>query len=354
MKHLVREAGSRSTLRAAYAAFLVALLAPGAVTASCFLGELGFDASAASEWLAAASRASDDPRVEAEMTKGIDLLRNPCETAAAAAAFRRADKLIDGGCAGCRLGEAIAMAQLGALNAAIGATRAAISQLDGDPLLGRAQGQLATLFLHRTPPAEAEAEVALIAAVEAGDGYQATALARLAAVRLQRQHYAEAVETARRALAADPDGAAGRAGRSTICRAKRAGYSDAPAEPRPQAPGRGADARRFDEPLRIAEGAIGRPTEIYAPSPRLPQLACRARLEGVVLVDAVIDEEGCVTEERVVRDLPMGLGQVAVKAVQGWVFKPAIRNGKRVKSIYPVSVDFRMTPEMASCTTVMY
>jgi TonB family protein len=354
-------AGTRTSAGAAGAAILrrclragmgllPALLAAGSTAAStqpssapfCILGGLAYDGSEANELLAAAARASGDAgNVAAEMTRGVDFLRH-CNPLAAAAAFRHSNELSGGGCGACRLGEALAIGQTGALEPALAATRAAIDRLGGDPLLGRAWGQLADLLLlQQTPVAESEAESALQAAAEAGGSFRATALARLAAVRLRRQHYPEAIEAARRAVAADPNGPAGGAARSTICLARRAGYTDRLVAGRTQDHGRSAGSPERKEPYRTEEG-IQRPTGIYTPAPRYTEMARKARLQGIVVLEVVIDEVGCVAEEKVLKGQPMGLDQAAVTAIRGWVYEPATREGNPVKSISTLTVNFQI------------
>jgi TonB family protein len=351
----------RRRLRAGFA-LLPALLAAGRATASvqpssapyCILGGLAYDGSEAGDLLASAARASGDAsNVAAEMTRGIDLLRR-CNPPAAAAAFRQADELSGGGCGACRLGEALAIGQTGALEPALAATRAAIDRLGGDPLLGRAWGQLANLLLlQQTPAAESEAESALQAAADAGGSFQATALSRLAAVRLHRQHYPEAIETARRAIAADPKGQAGGAAHSTICLARRAGYTDRPAAGRSQDRGRSAASPERDEPYRLEEG-IQRPTGIYTPAPRYTETARKARVQGIVVLEVVIDEVGCVAEEKVLKGQPMGLDQAAVTAIRGWAYEPATREGRPVRSVSTLTVNFQIDgskPEAPAAVT---
>jgi TonB family protein len=335
------------------AAMLQAVLAAAPVGASippaaplCVSGGLPFNGSETGEWLEAAGRSGGDTAgVVAEVARGSELLRH-CNPPAGAAAFRQADELAGGGCGGCLLGAAFALAQLGALDLAVETNRAAIAKLGGDPLLGRAWGQLGTLLLlQRTPAAEAEAGDALAAAVEAGGSYRAMALSRLAALDLDRQHYAEAVASARRAIEADPQGEAGGAGRSVLCRARRAGYTDEAPERRAPAPATrqqpSAAAPERAEPRRIGDG-VKPPSKIYGPAPQYTEVAREARLQGVVIVEAVIDAHGCIADEKVLKGLPMGLDQAALAAMQGWVFEPATRKGKPVDVYYTLSVNFKL------------
>src|SRR5688572_18077025 len=79
-------------------------------------------------------------------------------------------------------------------------------------------------------------------------------------------------------------------------------------------------------PYRVG-GDVTRPEKISGLTPAYTAEARRARLSGVVIVEAVIDEQGNVTETRVLKGLPMGLAEAAVEAVRAWKFKPATLDG---------------------------
>jgi protein TonB len=61
-----------------------------------------------------------------------------------------------------------------------------------------------------------------------------------------------------------------------------------------------------------------------------------------VIVEAVIDEQGRVTDVRILRGLPMGLDREAVAAVRQWRFTPATLQGKPVKVYFSLTVNFRI------------
>lgn len=80
-------------------------------------------------------------------------------------------------------------------------------------------------------------------------------------------------------------------------------------------------------------GNVQPPVKLRAPRPEYTELARQARIQGVVVVQAIIDEEGWVTKVKVSKGLPMGLTEEALKAVCRWRFEPATIDGE------PVSVD---------------
>jgi len=96
-----------------------------------------------------------------------------------------------------------------------------------------------------------------------------------------------------------------------------------------------------DLPIRLSVG-MTRPEPIRKVEPRYTQAAQRAGLQGSVMVEAVIDEQGRVTDVRVLHGLPLGLDRNAVEAIQQWRFKPALRGDKPVKVYFTLTVIFSL------------
>jgi protein TonB len=95
-------------------------------------------------------------------------------------------------------------------------------------------------------------------------------------------------------------------------------------------------------PLRVG-GEVLPPVKRHAPPPDYTEIARRARIQGVVQLEAVIDATGAVTRVRVIKGLPMGLDQAAVDAVREWRFTPATFRGKPVAVLYHLTINFRLT-----------
>jgi protein TonB len=95
------------------------------------------------------------------------------------------------------------------------------------------------------------------------------------------------------------------------------------------------------EPIRVF-GSVTRPVLDYGPQPRYTEMARKAGVQGTVIVEAIIDEQGRVTNVRVLKSLPMGLDQAAVDAVQTWRFKPATLGGRAVKVFYSLTINFSL------------
>jgi protein TonB len=71
-------------------------------------------------------------------------------------------------------------------------------------------------------------------------------------------------------------------------------------------------------------------------TPTYPAEAGRERIEGTVILQAVIGKDGTVQDVQVVSGLPL-LAQAAIDAVKQWRYKPYLLNGE------PVEVDSRIT-----------
>ncbi len=122
--------------------------------------------------------------------------------------------------------------------------------------------------------------------------------------------------------------------------ARRQGGPDRP--PRTAVEGaRPTVGSRDDEPLRVG-GNVSRPELLERAEPIYTEPARQARVQGAVIVEAIIDQQGRVTHVKVLKGLPLGLDQAAVEAVQKWRFKPAELNGRPVKVYYSLTVSFQV------------
>jgi TonB family protein len=76
--------------------------------------------------------------------------------------------------------------------------------------------------------------------------------------------------------------------------------------------------------------------------PKYTEAARNAQLEGTVLLNIVINEDGIPEQISVINSLGMGLDESARDCVAEWRFNPATRGGKPVKSIARVEVNFAL------------
>ncbi|MCI0627448.1 MAG: energy transducer TonB, partial [Acidobacteria bacterium] len=89
-------------------------------------------------------------------------------------------------------------------------------------------------------------------------------------------------------------------------------------------------------------GNVSAPACIYCPDPEYSEEARKARHQGVVVLWAVVDENGRPTQIRVQKSLGLGLDEAAIRAVQNWRFRPAERFGKPVPVYMAIEVDFHL------------
>jgi protein TonB len=88
-------------------------------------------------------------------------------------------------------------------------------------------------------------------------------------------------------------------------------------------------------------GQIKEPTKAHHVSPSYPDIAKQARVQGVVVLEAVISTSGAVQNVRVLRGNPL-LNESAVDAVRQWRYTPTLLNGTAVPVIMTVTVNFTL------------
>lgn len=89
------------------------------------------------------------------------------------------------------------------------------------------------------------------------------------------------------------------------------------------------------------------PTLVLRVQPRYTSDAMRAKIQGVVLLDAVVLPNGTIGDIRVARSLDrsFGLDQQAIEAAKQWIFRPAMRPDPVSKERKPVAVFVRLELE---------
>jgi protein TonB len=75
--------------------------------------------------------------------------------------------------------------------------------------------------------------------------------------------------------------------------------------------------------------------------PVYPQDAFIKKIEGTVLVEAVVDATGHVVNPRVVKSIPI-LDAAAIVAVKQWLFAPARHHGVAVATVIRAPIQFRI------------
>ena len=94
------------------------------------------------------------------------------------------------------------------------------------------------------------------------------------------------------------------------------------------------------KPVRVG-GNIKAPQKIHDQNPSYPDIAKQARVQGIVILEAIIDPAGNVTNVRVLRSIPL-LDNSAIAAVRQWKYEPTLLNGVPVPIVMTVTVNFSL------------
>lgn len=93
-------------------------------------------------------------------------------------------------------------------------------------------------------------------------------------------------------------------------------------------------------PVRVAQLPIA-PRKIADARPLYPEIARRARVEGTVVLEAVLDPTGRVTQLRVIKSVPL-LDQAALDAVAQWRYTPSVYGGHPVSVLMTITIRFTL------------
>jgi TonB family protein len=88
-------------------------------------------------------------------------------------------------------------------------------------------------------------------------------------------------------------------------------------------------------------GDIKEPKKLADVKPLYPPNAREAKVQGIVIIEVLIDEQGAVSGARVLRSVPL-LDEAALDAVKQWRFAPTLLNGAAVPVFMTVTVNFTL------------
>ena len=94
-------------------------------------------------------------------------------------------------------------------------------------------------------------------------------------------------------------------------------------------------------PVKVG-GMIKPPARTKYVAPQYPDIARSARVQGVVILEAVIGADGKVEQARVLRSQPL-LDEAALAAVRAWEYTPTLLNGQPTPVIMTVTVQFKLS-----------
>jgi TonB family protein len=99
--------------------------------------------------------------------------------------------------------------------------------------------------------------------------------------------------------------------------------------------------QEFEKDAVPVKGEVRQPKLLKKIEPVYPEAALKKGIQGIVILEAKIDEQGKVIDVLVLRSVP-GLDQAAIDAVKQWVYEPMIIKGKPQKAIFTTTVNFRL------------
>jgi protein TonB len=89
-------------------------------------------------------------------------------------------------------------------------------------------------------------------------------------------------------------------------------------------------------------GNVAEPRLVFRVEPFYPEVARKARIEGVVVLQAIIGKNGSVEDLHLVKSANVLLDAAAMEAVSRWRYAPAALNGFAVRVYLTVTVEFRL------------
>jgi TonB family protein len=100
------------------------------------------------------------------------------------------------------------------------------------------------------------------------------------------------------------------------------------------------DGSEAPKRVRIAQG-VSTGLLVYKVQPVYPPDARRARIEGTVVLRAIIDKEGRIADLQLISG-PKELAPAAIGAVQQWRYRPYLLNGEAVAVDTQIQVNFQL------------
>jgi protein TonB len=80
---------------------------------------------------------------------------------------------------------------------------------------------------------------------------------------------------------------------------------------------------------------------MYQMRPQYPRLAVQARIQGTVVLQAVIGKDGTVQDLRLISGHPL-LAPAAIEAVKQWRYRPYLLNNEPVEVDTQINVNFTL------------
>ena len=105
-----------------------------------------------------------------------------------------------------------------------------------------------------------------------------------------------------------------------------------------------ADPVQFPDAIRPGASGLTPPRLLREVKPNYTGDAMRARIQGVVILECIVEPDGSVGAVRVAKSLDsaFGLDNEAVRTVKQWQFVPGIKDGSPVRALILVEMSFTL------------
>jgi protein TonB len=103
----------------------------------------------------------------------------------------------------------------------------------------------------------------------------------------------------------------------------------------------GGTGNTVGAPLRVG-GDVKAPILKERVEPVYPEPARKARMQGVVILEAIITADGTVSDVKVLKSVNPLLDAAAERAVSHWTYRPATLSGRAVSVYLTVTVNFQL------------
>jgi TonB family protein len=125
---------------------------------------------------------------------------------------------------------------------------------------------------------------------------------------------------------------------SSFCRTETSPADQGKPEPTPKA-----------TPYIVGRNGVTQPVPLAQPIPSYTPEARKARIEGIVVLQAIIRKDGSVDSFKIIRGLGYGLDESAITTIASkWRFKPGTLNGEPVDVMANIEVRFRLYDPMVA------
>ncbi len=95
-----------------------------------------------------------------------------------------------------------------------------------------------------------------------------------------------------------------------------------------------------ENPVIIVHGQ--KPYPVFRVRPKYPEVAQRLHLEGMVVIECIIEKDGTPSSCKILRaDSPL-FEQPALRAIKAWIFAPGQIDGRIVRSYFTATFRFRL------------